>query len=194
MKLPTLLLSTLLTASLFAADQNTTAQPMSAKMEGAGYIQKLGATLKGELQKHMKADPSGVAAMGFCTAKAGEITLEVNKSLPEHATVRRTALKIRSLNNLPDKTDTQVMEAYVKSIEEKTFSPKDIKVVEESNVTRIYKPLVTNGVCLKCHGTSVSKELQGMIAESYPKDKAMGFQEGDLRGVIVAEIEKKSEK
>ena len=86
------------------------------------------------------------------------------------------------------------MEEYIKSIEAKTFTPKDIKVVEEGNVTRIYKPLATGGVCLKCHGQNVSNELIEMIAESYPLDKAMDFKEGDLRGVIVAEIEKTSEK
>lgn len=194
MKFSTLLLSTLLATSLYANGQNDSDKPIPVKMEGIGYIKKLGGALKSELQKHMKADPTGVAALGFCTAKAGEITLNVNKELPEHAQVRRTSLKTRSLNNTPDAIDTKVMEEYIQAIETKTFSPKDIKVVEEGDVTRVYKPLVTGGVCLKCHGQNVSRELKGMIAESYPMDKAMGFKEGELRGVIVAEIEKKSEK
>ena len=195
MKLSTrLVLSTFLTTSLYANGQDTSQKPIPVKMEGIGYIKKLGGALKGELQKHMKADPTGVAALGFCTAKAGEITLNVNKELPEHAEVRRTALKNRSLNNMPDTTDKKVMEEYVQAIEAKTFSPKDIKVVEEGDVTRVYKPLVTGGVCLKCHGENVSTELIGMIKESYPKDLAMGFKEGELRGVIVAEIEKTAEK
>jgi hypothetical protein len=143
----------------------------------------------------MKADPTGIAAFGFCTAKANEITEEVNKALPAGATVRRTALKTRNENNNPDATDKEVMQSYVKAIEEKTFDPKnDLKIVEEGNVTRIYKPLLTAGVCLKCHGQNMSNEINEMIAVSYPKDQAVGFKEGDLRGVIVAEIKKSEEK
>lgn len=195
MKLSTLLLSTLLASTLNAGDQNISAEPKSVKMEGVGYIKKLGETLKVELQQHMKVDPTGVAAFGFCTAKAMEITEEVNKELPANATVRRTALKTRNENNNPDATDIAVMESYIKEIEGKTFNPKnDIKIVEEGNTTRIYKPLLTAGVCLKCHGQNMSKEINDMIAISYPKDQAVGFKEGDLRGVIVAEIKKTAEK
>ena len=195
MKLSPLLLSTLLAASLNAGDQNLSAEPKSIKMEGVSYIKKLGETLKVELQQHMKADPTGVAAFGFCTAKAAEITEEVNKALPAHARVRRTALKTRNENNNPDATDKEVMESYVKAIEEKTFDPKnDIKIVEEGNTTRVYKPLLTAGVCLKCHGQNMSNEIKDMIAVSYPKDQAVDFKEGDLRGVIVAEIKKPAEK
>lgn len=190
MKRSTLLLSILLASSLYATDQNTANKPADIKMEGISYIKKLGSTLKNELQKHMKADPTAVAAFGFCTAKAMEITEDINKVLPPHAKVRRTALKTRNESNAPDATDTKVMEEYIKAIETKQFSPKDIKVVEEGNVTRVYKPLLTGGVCLKCHGENVSKELKEMIATSYPKDQAVDFKEGDLRGVIVAEIKK----
>jgi hypothetical protein len=194
MKLPIILLSTLLAASLFAEDQSATTKPMTVKQEGVSYIKKLGSTLKGEIQTHMKADPTAVAAFGFCTAKATELTAEVNKELPSYASVRRTALKVRNENNAPDATDTEVMEAYVKAIEEKTFSPTDIEVVEEGNVTRVYKPLLTEGVCLKCHGENISKEIKDMIATSYPKDQAVGFKAGELRGVIVAEIKKTAQK
>ena len=185
MKLQTLLLSTLLSLSLYAAEEPTT-----VKTEAIGYIKQLGGTLKSELQKHMQADPTAVAALGFCTAKAMEITDEVNKELPAHAKVRRTSLKTRNENNAPDATDIAVMQAYVEAIEAKTFSPKDIKIIEEGNTTRVYKPLLTDGVCLKCHGENVSKELTDMIKESYPQDQAIGFKEGELRGVIVAEIKK----
>ncbi|UFH58079.1 Tll0287-like domain-containing protein [Sulfurovum mangrovi] len=194
MKLPTLLLSSLLATSIYAADQNASITPADIKMEGVSYIKKLGGTLKSELQEHMTVDPTAVAAFGFCTAKAMEITEEVNKALPDYAKVRRTALKTRNEKNIADATDIAVMESYITAIEAKTFTPQDIKVVEEGNTTRVYKPLVTNGVCLKCHGQNVSKEIQEMITVSYPKDQAMGFKAGDLRGVIVAEIKKTAEK
>ncbi|MBD3790309.1 MAG: DUF3365 domain-containing protein [Campylobacterales bacterium] len=189
MKLQTILLSALLATSLFAADQNATA-PMTTKQEGVQYIKMLGEALKSQLQAQMKADPSGMSALGFCTAKAMEITKEVNQKLPTYASVRRTALKTRNEGNAPDAIDTQVMQDYEKAIADKTFTPTDIKVVEEGNVTRLYKPLITEAPCLKCHGTQLSPDIQASLKVNYTKDQATGFTEGSLRGVIVAEIKK----
>lgn len=190
MKLHILLLTTLLSTTLaLALDDNTTASgEMTVKQEGVKYIKLLGGTLKSELQTHMKADKTGLAAMGFCSAKAANITKEVNKKLPAYASVRRTALKTRNENNLPDALDIKMMKDYEASITAKTFLPIDIKVIKEGNTTRVYKPLVTQSICLKCHGNNISKEIQMQILSNYPKDKAVGFKEGSLRGMIVAEI------
>jgi hypothetical protein len=164
---------------------------LTAKLEGVKYIKMLGKALKKELQAKLLADMSGVQALEFCTRQASEITQEVNKKLPSYAKVRRTALKVRNdLNNTADTLDTQVMQTYVASIDKKTFTPKDIKVVKEGNTTRVYKPLLTLPVCLKCHGTHVSPALKERIKSAYPNDKAMDFKIGTLRGVIVAEIKK----
>jgi len=190
MKLHTLLFSTLLISSAMATDNNTTAE-LTVKQEGIKYIKMLGGALKIELKAHMMADKSGLSAAGFCTSKATSITNEVNAKLPNYAKVRRTSLKLRNnTNNTADALDKIVMDAYVAAIEAKTFTPKDIKVIEEGNVTRVYKPLVTKAVCLKCHGSTVSKEIKEVISAAYPNDKAMNFKEGSLRGVIVAEIAK----
>lgn len=190
MKRYILLLTTLLSTTLILAmDANTTAsKEMAVKHEGIKYITLLGETLKNELQTHMKADKTGLSAMGFCTAKADEITKEINKKLPAYASVRRTALKTRNENNLPDAIDIKVMKDYEASIAANTFMPTDIKVVQEGTTTRVYKPLATQSVCLKCHGSNISKEIQDEITAHYPKDKAVGFKEGSLRGMIVSEI------
>lgn len=185
MKLNTILLSALLLTSASMAD-NT-----ALKQEGIQYIKMLGGALKTELQAQMKADKSGMGALGFCTAKANEITENVNKKLPDYAKVRRTSLKVRNAkNNSADAMDEKVMKEYVSAIEAKTFTPKDIKVVQDGDTTRVYKPLVAKAVCLKCHGSNVSTEITKATQLAYPHDKAIGFKEGDLRGVIVSEIKK----
>ncbi len=187
----TLLLATAITCtSTFASDFNTT-QTLTVKQEGITYIKMLGGALKSELQTQMKADKTAVKALDFCTVKAYEITQGVNKKLPSYAKVRRTALKLRNdSTNKADAIDTKVMQEYIVSMNAKTFTPKDIKVVEEGNTTRVYKPLVTMPVCLKCHGSEVSQEIKERIKSAYPHDKAMNFKIGTLRGVIVAEIKK----
>ncbi len=172
--------------TLFAADNTS----VSVKQEGIKYIKMLGGALKKEVKAKMKEDPTGNLAMGFCSTKAQEITEEVNDKLPDYASVRRTALKVRNSKNAPDTTDTEVMQAYQKAIEAGKFSPKDIRVVETKDTYRVYKPLVTKAMCLKCHGTNISDDIQAVLKKVYPKDQATGFKEGDLRGVIVAEIKK----
>jgi hypothetical protein len=185
MKLSTLFLSTLILGSVAIADE------MPVKQEGIKYIKMLGGALKSELKMHMKKDPSGLEALAFCTGSADKITHEVNKKLPPYAKVRRTALKVRNSKvNTPDITDEKVMKAYEEAIVAKTFTPKDIKVVEVGDTTRVYKPLVTKKVCLKCHGNDLSPKITEALKSAYPNDKATGFKEGDFRGVIVAEIKK----
>jgi len=174
----------LLTASLHA-------ETMDVKQEGVQYIKMLGGALKSELQRKIKADKSGVEAVRFCQTHAGKITKAVNAKLPAYARVRRTALKLRNAEeNHADAIDVKVMQAYVAAIQAKTFSPKDIKVVKDGEVTRIYKPLLAKPVCLVCHGSKVSKAIQREIAKAYPNDKAINFKEDTLRGVIVAEIQR----
>jgi len=186
MKLSTIALSALLLTSVGMASDNAT-----VKMEGIKYIKQLGMALKSELKAHMKKDPSGLEALAFCTGSADKITNEVNAKLPAYAKVRRTALKVRNDKvNAPDSTDEKVMKAYEEAIAAKTFSSKDIKVVEVGDTTRVYKPLVTKKVCLKCHGSDLSPKIQDALKSAYPNDHATGFKEGSLRGVIVAEIKK----
>jgi len=183
MKLNTLLLSTLLLTSMTMADETT------VKQEGIKYIKMLGGALKTELQTHMKADKTGVGAVTFCTNEATKLTAEINTKLPAYAKVRRTSLKLRNEEkNSADALDTKIMQEYVASIEAKTFTPKDIKVVQDGDVTRVYKPLLAKPVCLICHGSKISKSIQEEITKGYPHDKAVNFEENSLRGVIVAEI------
>ncbi len=186
MKIHNILLSTLLLSS-FAVS----ADEMPVKQEGIKYIKMLGGALKSQLKTKMKEDKTGLTALAFCTSSADKITKEVNTKLPKYAIVRRTALRVRNDSvNKPDATDEKVMKAYEAAIAAKTFSPKDIKVVEEGDVTRVYKPLVTKAVCLKCHGSDLSPKIKEALDSAYPHDHAVNFKEGDLRGVIVAEIKK----
>ncbi len=178
----------LLTSSIFATEVNST---QAIKQEGIKYIKTLGMALKSELKKRMQEDKSGLKAAEFCANKASEITANINNSLPKNIKVRRTALKYRNEVNKPDTTDIKVMQYYINKIKENNFSPKDIKVVDVNGTKRVYKPLIVQQVCLKCHGSNISPQIKEQISKFYPHDKAIGFKKGDLRGVIVAEIKDK---
>ena len=153
----------------------------------------LGSTLKGELQTKFKEDPSGMAAIDYCSNQAQIITEEVNKKLGEGVKVRRTALKYRNDANEPTIQDIEVMAKFQKQIEVGKKSPKTMmKIVEDDKKTYVYKALAVGKPCLKCHGdvTKMDKNILGKIDERFPYDRARNFALGDFRGAMVVEINK----
>ena len=46
------------------------------------------------------------------------------------------------------------------------------------------EPIVTQPLCLTCHGDVQDPALAARIKDEYPEDEATGFQPGDLRGVF----------
>jgi Fe-S cluster biogenesis protein NfuA len=48
------------------------------------------------------------------------------------------------------------------------------------------KPIVTEGICLSCHGSenTISDNVKQILSKKYPEDKAVGYSIGDLRGII----------
>ena len=47
------------------------------------------------------------------------------------------------------------------------------------------KPIVLEPACLTCHGSGLEQNLAETIAERYPRDSAVGYAVGDLRGAFV---------
>ena len=155
------------------------------KKEAIKAVKMLGKSLKSELQHYMKKDPSGLAAVGFCTARAQEITNETNEKLPNGVSVRRTSNKLRNPSNKKDSLDKWVM---ISQYGEGKPNHKNLFVVEGEGFTRAYKPLFADKACLKCHGENIAEPLLQAIDTAYPEDKAIGYKEGDLRGFIISEV------
>ena len=176
--------------TLQSVNHETTQTKVQNIPEGVKYIKMLGTELKSHLKKALKADPSGVKALEFCASKAMQITKEVNSKLPDGASVRRTALRVRNPKNAPDPIDEGVMGVFAQRASEHKLTPQNIVKIDDGTHIRYYKPLLTQAVCLKCHGENVSDELKAKIKEFYPDDNALGFKNGDFRGVIVSSVKK----
>jgi hypothetical protein len=65
-------------------------------------------------------------------------------------------------------------------------------VVDLGDRVGVLRPIGTVGACTTCHGPRdrQPEPLQRLLAESYPKDQALGFAEGDLRGFFWAEVKR----
>ncbi len=161
--------------------------------EGVKYIKMLGKGLKAEVKKRMKEDPTGLKAVEFCSENVKEVVQKITKDFPAGVKVRRTALKYRNPDNKPDEIDLKVMNQMVEDKKAKKFKAKPV-VVDAGEKNRVYVPLLIDDVCLKCHGdaSKIDPKVQEVIKKKYPGDKAVDFKLYDLRGVVVAELPKKS--
>lgn len=154
--------------------------------EGMLHIKSFMQTLKPTLMDLMKMDDTYVTALGGCSTLAYKMTDDYSK-LSDTVNIRRTALKYRNPANIPDKTDSLVMENMKAS---KDF--KKALVVEMPAHYRVYKAVDMKQPCLACHGDieNMSPKLVKLIDKTYPKDLATGLKLGDFRGVVIAEIKK----
>jgi hypothetical protein len=50
------------------------------------------------------------------------------------------------------------------------------------------EPLVIQTMCLTCHGATLAPEVQATLADRYPDDRAIGYADGDLRGLAWVEL------
>jgi hypothetical protein len=101
----------------------------------------------------------------------------------------RVSLKNRNPDNAPN--DWQ--EAVLLNFEAQKAGGKDVSklgwsemvTTENGREFRFMKAIPTGGVCLSCHGATLSPDVVQKLAELYPGDKATGFSEGDIRGAFV---------
>ncbi|WP_372744747.1 DUF3365 domain-containing protein [Lutibacter sp.] len=138
--------------------------------------------LSTQLTAQMKA--GGTAqAIPFCNQNAMPITNQLSKKF--EATIKRTSTNIRNEQNAPTDREVEIMNQYKKMISEK----KDLNPIVELDVDakkHFYAPIILKANCLVCHGKvseTVNIKTDSIIKSLYPNDKAVGYNEGDLRGV-----------
>ena len=137
--------------------------------------------LSGKLLKAMgEIGPEG--AIAFCNLEAIPLT----DSLSKHygATIKRSALKYRNVKNKPDSSELAALITYSEEIALGN-QPKPY-LIHVNGKERFIAPIPTKTLCLSCHGVpgvSMTESVATAVNEAYPEDMAIGFQEGDLRGI-----------
>jgi len=55
------------------------------------------------------------------------------------------------------------------------------------------RPIAHRAACSPCHGieTQLTPRVRAELKDRYPKDRAVGFKDGDLRGWLWVEVPKK---
>lgn len=163
---------------------------MEIGREYAQETQKvLGKNLKTTIQNE------GVAqAVVFCNEQAYPLT----DSMATHykAKIKRVSDKPRNPSNKANPAEL----AHINTFKEKVAKGDSIiPIVEEENgKVHFYTPIITQSLCLNCHGTpgkNIGPDVVGHLSELYPQDEAIGYDVDQVRGIwsIVFDAEKRSE-
>ncbi|MBZ9651882.1 c-type heme family protein [Psychroflexus montanilacus] len=137
----------------------------------------LGKNLMGAIQKE------GVLhALSFCNVQAMPLTDSM--ATKHNANIRRVSDQNRNPNNKANPEELEYISVY-KEVLKKGEEPEPI-VVEADQQVKFYYPIVTNDMCLKCHGTpghEIETETLERIEQLYPEDRAIGYDVNEVRGM-----------
>jgi len=126
-------------------------------------------------------------ALEFCNVMA--LSLTDSMSIALNAKVKRVSDKPRNSQNQANEFEL----AYIEEIKKLKSSGGNIspQMNEKEGKMVGYYPIETNDMCLKCHGkitTDIEDKTYTKIKSLYPKDKAHGYLNGQIRGIFVVEM------
>lgn len=172
-------------------DQPTTTNTSDMSYEDLGLSiangtkAQLGKNLMGAIKQH-----GAPGAVTFCNTRAIPLTDSMAKVF--NAIVKRVSDMPRNPDNTADEEAMQYiarMKEQIKNGEE----PQPIVAEHEGKMVGYYA-IVTNKMCMQCHGDKdkdILPETYANIKKAYPSDKATGYSENQLRGVWVITMDKK---
>lgn len=133
--------------------------------------------MKNVAEQMQKGGPE--SALEFCNIEAMPLTKSMSD---KHGfVISRVSDKRRNPKNVANPQELKLIEQYKKQL----LAGELLKPVRTE--TYYYEPLVTNGMCLQCHGEpgkNIQPKVVAKITELYPNDLALAYKENEVRGLI----------
>lgn len=104
--------------------------------------------------------------------------------------IRQVSLRNRSPRAKPDPFETEVLMLFEKRLAAgEPAITIDLGLIVTEGGKRYYRylqPLMTQSVCLECHGPAetLKPEVRERLKELYPHDRATGYTIGTMRGAL----------
>lgn len=165
-----------------SADQAAAAHPGKKQMESIGleYALETQKVLGKNLMQAIQSQ-GALHALEFCNIRAIPLT----DSMAQHyaTSIRRVSDKPRNPDNQANAEELKYIEQFKKQVAAGQY-PLPV-VLERQGIAQFYYPIVTNSMCLQCHGksTELKPEVAQKIRSLYPADKATGYSENEVRGI-----------
>jgi hypothetical protein len=180
------------------AEPDAPAPPDPVPTEVRADVEARGAAAAGALAQGLVGrltaaiDDRGVAgAVDFCATEAMALTREITQAHDPDLAIKRTTVRWRNPDNAPDPEEARVLR-YFESLEtaQPGSAPETLTAMGPDGTYRFYRALRTAPMCLRCHGSvaELDPEVREILRERYPDDRAIGYTEGEFRGVIRVQI------
>lgn len=138
-------------------------------------------TISSELQRALQV--GGIEhALAYCNQNAYPLTDSLART--QQVSIRRVSNKARNPRNKADKMEEFLIKGFGIDLSEgNELTPK---IVLKDDTVLFYKPIITQPMCLTCHGTperELAFSTDTLIRKLYPRDKAIGYQANQVRGL-----------
>ncbi len=171
--------------------QNTEAPRDRNARIGMGYALDAREALGKNLQKAIREN-GPVGAVGFCNVNALHLTDSI--SVMKNAVIKRVSDKPRNPDNMASEEEL----GYIRYFTKLTASGKKPEpIVKTANEeVNFYFPIITNVLCLQCHGKpndQLQPETFRALRNLYPADKAFGYNVNEVRGLWAINFDEENE-
>lgn len=147
---------------------------------GAELLKPFKQSMKGALMEGLAEGPA--AAIDACRVRAPEIAAELST---DGVRMGRSSHRLRN----PANAGPEWVEATLARYVDDPAARKPVLVELDDDRVGYIEPIVTQPMCLACHGAELAPPVATAIDELYPGDRATGFEAGDLRGIFWVEFE-----
>lgn len=161
--------------------------PTEAMAKGQAFALEAKKALGGQLINALGENVT-IYALDYCNLEASNITQKVSESTG--VKISRASDQYRNPENAPNEDQLAYIKKTKAAIASGATPEPEIKRINKKLVG--YYPIMTNGMCLQCHGTpgkTLLPETHEKIKTLYPQDKATGYDVNQLRGIWVIEID-----
>ncbi len=169
----------------FGKGKDETNQKNKADKDPGTIGLRIARTTKAELGKNLMQaiNRKGTAqALEFCNTRAYPITDSM--ATVHNALIKRVSDKPRNPLNNATAAEVSYIEEY--KVQLANGEEPQPMILTKGEVSTFYYPIVTNTLCMQCHGeagTDILPETLSAIEELYPEDKATGYSENMVRGM-----------
>jgi hypothetical protein len=163
--------------------QSSPAEVQDAVARGNLAIQELQKTLLGRLTAEL-ATGGPAAAVRVCRDEAQQLTAAIG--VKHGVAIGRTSHRLRNPANAPRLWAAAVVAAHAG----RPAAGVQPVALDLGGRVGILRPIGTLDFCVTCHGPreTVDAAIGDVLKSAYPKDQAVGFAPGDLRGWVWAEV------
>lgn len=170
--------SLLLLFSVFAGAEDR--RVLQCRVMARDFMTELKGELKGAARGGM------VKVISVCKKTAPE--LAARYSLAPGVKVGRVSERWRNPENRPDSWEQEGLAILEKRrLQGETLAGMEYwQMVEQGGETslRYLRAIPIGSLCLRCHGENIDAKLKKVLRKYYPKDQAVGYRLGELRGAF----------